>query len=298
MKKGIIAFFHALVYPLIYYGSQVIATFAALIAYFATSIARNGLPEDDLTVGLQRLQSGVLNEYSQPILIAACVITILVVLIIVKAGKRKFRDVFIIKRLSVPKIITLLVLGVSMNIATVYILTLLPIPETVISQYEELVGNTIVSDNVWLTLLTTAIFVPITEEVVFRGMSFNILRKGMPLAAAVIMQSLIFAGAHLVPLQIAYVLPTAFALGLVYVWCGSFLAPVLLHISYNGFSAALSAVPVAEEAVESTSFQYADYIIMAVSIVAVIICLCVLYVTRERAAGAGMEADGAEGSVC
>jgi len=292
LKKGIVAFLHALVYPLIYFGSQTIASFAALIAYAVSSLAENGLQESGMTFDIYSIQSGFVDAYSQQILIASCVITCLIVLIIIKAGKRKLGDVFVMKRLPALKGVVIVVLGVSINIATVYTLTLLPIPESVISQYEELVGNAIISDNIWLTILTTAIFVPITEEIVFRGMSFNVLRKGMPLFIAVVLQTLIFAGAHMLPLQVAYVLPTALVLGLVYVWCGSFLAPVLLHISYNGFSAVLSTVPTAEEAIESVSFQYIDFIVMAASIVATLACLAVLFVTRERAAAGGLAGDG------
>jgi membrane protease YdiL (CAAX protease family) len=288
LKKGIIAFFHSLLYPLIYFVSQIFALFAAIFIYTITESIESGARTGDIPADAFALQNNFLPVYNQQIIIAACIMTCLVILLILKTGKRRLRDAFVIRRLPVLKAVMIVLLGVSINISTMYILALLPIPENVLKQYEEMVGNVIMSDNIWLTILTAALFVPVTEEIVFRGMSFNILRRSMSVTLAVVLQTIIFAGSHILPLQISYVLPTALVLGLVYVWCGSFLAPVLLHISYNGFSSVFSAISeaAAEGAVaESVQFEYIDFIVLAVSLAVTVACLIALYVTRERDAG-------------
>ena len=91
MKKGISSFLHALVYPLIYMGSQVVASFAAVIAYTITSVIEGG-PGSIALAAISPIQNEFVGKYSQQILIAACVISCLIVLIIIKARRQKLRD--------------------------------------------------------------------------------------------------------------------------------------------------------------------------------------------------------------
>jgi membrane protease YdiL (CAAX protease family) len=264
-------------------GSQFVAGIAAVLAYFIGEAIGGNIDQSSLANGdISRIQREFVSEYTQQILIAACVLTILIILLIVKINRKKIREVFVIKPLAFSKAAAVFVLGISINIATVLALSVIPIPEEVMKQYEELVGNAVISDNFWLTFLTTALLVPITEELVFRGMSFNIMRRGMSLTLAVILQTLLFAGAHILPLQITYVIPTALSLGLVYVWCGSFIAPIILHISYNGLSAVLSAIPSAAETVEGQAALYESVIIMLIAMAATAACIIFLYKRRER----------------
>jgi membrane protease YdiL (CAAX protease family) len=286
LKKGIVSFLHSLVYPLIYMGSQLVASFVAIIAY-AVSTSINGITDGIFNRDVSALQQEFMGRYNHQILIAACVITCLVILIIIRAGRRKLKDVLIIRPLPAGTAVLVFITGITINMATVFALTLLPIPESIIEQYNELVRDNIMTDNIWLTLLTTALLIPITEELVFRGMSFNVLRRGMAMSLAVIFQTLIFAAAHMLPLQITYVLPTALVLGLVYVWCDSILAPIILHISYNGFSAVLSFLPAAESdaAGAPEAAGAVSVVIMAASAIITVACLLRIYGkyrTRKR----------------
>lgn len=283
MKKKLTALVHALLYPLIYIASQVVATVVTVFVYAVGKVLDGTMTQTMLSAeGFAKFQQEFVSEYAQQILIVSCILTCAVVLLVVKGSRRKMREYFTIRRLPLNKAIVLILLGVSVNLATVYAINIIPIPESVLTQYEELVANTVISDNIWLTFLTTALLVPITEELVFRGMSFNLLRRGFSLAVALILQTLLFAGAHLLPLQIAYVLPTAIILGLVYVWCGSFVAPLLLHISYNGVSAVASAIATTagETAEQTAAAGYLPY--FAGFLAATCVCLLYLYLKRDR----------------
>jgi len=278
LKKGFVSLLHSLIYPLIYMGSQLIASFVAIIAYIiSTSI--NGFMGDILNRDISAVQTEFVGRYSQQILIAGCVITCVVILIIIRAGRRSFRDALVIRPISAGTAVLVFLVGISINMVTNFSLALLPIPESIIEQYNELVGKAIISDDFWLTLFTTSLLVPVTEELVFRGMSFNVLRRGMTLAMAVIFQTLIFAAAHMLPFQIAYVFPTSLVLGLVYVWCDSILAPIILHIAYNGLSAVLSLIPVSEA--DAASAQEGSGVVSVIILVAAsiitIVCLMRLY---------------------
>lgn len=276
MKKGIAAFLHALAYPFIYLGSQVLASIAAVVSYTMAMMFDGGI-ESIALEDFSAIQSEFVGKHSQQILIAGCVISCLLVVIIIRARRQKIRDVLIMKRMPRGTILPVIVLGISVNLATVYALSIVPIPPTIIEQYNELVGETIISDNFLLTFFTTALLVPITEEIIFRGMSFNALRKGMTLVLATIIQTLLFAGAHMLPLQIAYVIPASLVLGLVYIWCGSITAPITMHITYNGLSTVLSAISAPEGDYAPPENNIAPLIILAVALILTTVCLQRLY---------------------
>lgn len=282
MKKGILSVLEALVYPLVYLGSQVVASLAAAIAYVLSGTLggdMQGVSLDDIST----IQSEFVSKFSQQILIAGCVMSCIIAVIIIRARGQKVKDTLIIKRIPLNSTLLVVAIGISVNIATVFALSIIPIPQTILDQYNKLIGESIVTDNFWLTFFTTALLVPLTEEIIFRGMSFNALRRSMRLTLAIVIQTLIFACAHMLPLQVAYVMPASLVLGLVYVWCDSIVAPVLLHVAYNGLSAVLSAVPIPEGDATSPESDVLPFIIMVAALLLASVCLMRLYrVYKER----------------
>lgn len=93
-----------------------------------------------------------------------------------------------------------------------------------------------------LTFVSLVILPPITEEIMVRGFLYSSLKKAMPMIAAVLLTSLIFAGAHLPeggeagPLYIAAL--DTFILSLVLIYLrektGSLWASITLHGIKNG----------------------------------------------------------------
>ncbi len=281
MKKAIVAFLHALLYPALYLGSQALVSMYAAVVYMVgigigSGVA--GLIDPSTTDGLTSFLSG---QSIQLITIFSCLVTCIVVVIVLLVRRSGGRETLVIKPIPVAEVALLIVLGISMNLATVYIMSVVPIPESVLAEYEELVGNVIIGQNFWLTFLSTAVLVPITEELIFRGMSFNVMRRRMHITVAFILQTLLFAGVHLIPLQILYVLPASAVLGLVYIWSGNFVAPVILHMTYNGLSVALNyLVPSTDEVVAVSPAQYIPFIVGSVAIM--VLCLVALYKRREQ----------------
>jgi membrane protease YdiL (CAAX protease family) len=90
-------------------------------------------------------------------------------------------------------------------------------------------------------LLTSAlaIFAPICEEVMFRG----VIQRGYErngAVRAIVFGGLVFAGFHLSPLRFAALLPMALMLGFVAWRCRSLVLSILLHAVYNGLSGGIS----------------------------------------------------------
>jgi len=84
-----------------------------------------------------------------------------------------------------------------------------------------------------LALLVTAVAAPLCEEAFFRGMLFRLLRRHLPLWAAVLLSAMAFGLAHASPTVSFALLPVftymGIVLAVVYAWTGSLTNTVLLH---------------------------------------------------------------------
>lgn len=92
-------------------------------------------------------------------------------------------------------------------------------------------------------LLTAALLNAFGEEIIFRGMLLPVLSSRFSLAAALILQSVVFTLYHFFPLQnsvLLFCMGIFFALG--YCWSGSLLTPVVAHLIENGLGSAVFLV--------------------------------------------------------
>jgi hypothetical protein len=91
-----------------------------------------------------------------------------------------------------------------------------------------------------LAIFFLAIFVPIYEEVFFRGFLHNWMRNKLPMWVAIGLSSLAFGLIHFIPVQII----TAFLLGIGIAWVyeksGSLWSAIVLHIVNNALVALLT----------------------------------------------------------
>lgn len=82
-------------------------------------------------------------------------------------------------------------------------------------------------------MISAVVLIPVFEEILFRGLIFNELRKNLNLILSVIIQALIFAAAHGNIAQGIYTFCLGAAAALVYTWTKSILADITLHITFN-----------------------------------------------------------------
>ncbi len=82
-------------------------------------------------------------------------------------------------------------------------------------------------------IVTTVILVPIGEELLFRGIIQDEMRRAFPPAFAIVVTSLLFAIFHGNVIQGSYVFFVGLALSLVYYLTGNFLVPVVMHVVFN-----------------------------------------------------------------
>lgn len=161
---------------------------------------------------------------------------------------RKYKGSLSLKKIETKSMLkmTIAILG-SLGLVTALLLLLDFVGQYVafvaqwIQDYQEL-AEMIVSDqgNMLLQIIGTVIFVPIVEELLFRGIIMGELNFRYSPRAVVVLQALLFGMFHLNPLQSIYTFIPGLLLGIAYYYTGNLIAPILMHMVFNFFGGVLN----------------------------------------------------------
>lgn len=77
------------------------------------------------------------------------------------------------------------------------------------------------------------VLAPLGEELLFRGLLFNGLRRSLPLWAATLLSGLLFAVTHVEWIAILVIFPVGVLFALAYHWRGTLLVPIAAHATFN-----------------------------------------------------------------
>lgn len=98
--------------------------------------------------------------------------------------------------------------------------------------------------GIWVLVVTVVVLAPVVEEVVFRGLLFQVLRRRTGLWPGVLVSSLTFAIVHLELIDRPLSLGALFVLGAWLAWAlhrtGSLVVPVTAHALFNGVAIAVT----------------------------------------------------------
>jgi hypothetical protein len=117
---------------------------------------------------------------------------------------------------------------------------------------EAFYGSTLV-----LELVSSALFTPILEELVFRGIIFTRLRRELPKYTAIAMSALIFALVHWNIVQFIYALILGFVLALLMERANHLYAAVLGHITANLIAVIRTETGFLSSTVQGDAFSWA-----------------------------------------
>jgi membrane protease YdiL (CAAX protease family) len=174
-------------------------------------------------------------------------------------------------KLSLKNAALIVVMASGMGMFIDGILTALPIDKW-FPEYSELMDSLMGGGQDFsIILLSVGILGPIFEEILFRGLVFNELRKVKGLVFSVIVQAILFGVFHMNWLQGIYAFLLGIILGLVYVWTRSIWAPIIAHIVFNtssvfgGFLSLIANI----------------YVVIALGLILTVISLFYLYRNRK-----------------
>lgn len=108
-------------------------------------------------------------------------------------------------------------------------------------QYTELVETAGINKVSLILIVYSCIIAPVSEELIFRGVSLGYAKKAMPLAAAVCLQAVLFGVFHLNIIQGIYAAFLGLFLGYVREQGGTVAISMLLHAFFNLVGTCLSS---------------------------------------------------------
>ncbi len=113
----------------------------------------------------------------------------------------------------------------------------------------------------WI-MLSAVVVAPVVEEVLFRGMLFDMIRSRAGLAAAFLLSSLVFAVMHLQPAVMAVALPSGMVLCYAYIKTRSIFSCILLHMMNNALAMALNVLQYRDRTISELLGSSSGYFIL------------------------------------
>lgn len=146
--------------------------------------------------------------------------------------KQKLRQYCGFEKITPKNIILSALVGIALVLPVSFIIDFLSIDK--LSPGTEQIFNTMFSNNtIPILLLSVGIAAPILEEILFRGLVFNELRKALPIPVAIVFQGLLFGLIHFNLTQFIYASALGILFGFVYIWIKSIWATIVIHIFFN-----------------------------------------------------------------
>jgi membrane protease YdiL (CAAX protease family) len=85
-----------------------------------------------------------------------------------------------------------------------------------------------------IVIVNNVVLTPISEELLFRGVFYQALRRTMPVGSAIAVSAVVFALMHMSLVMFVPFVLMGVLLGLVFEWSGSLIPTILLHACNNG----------------------------------------------------------------
>lgn len=233
----------AAVYFVVYLLTQTIVGFVYGIILGA-KIAASGEVEDALALS-EQLTTMIMDKAVE-MTFWTSLIALIIYWIRFAVRKKNILKEVEIKKISTNGILPILVMAPSLNVIISMVVSNIPWPQEWIDAYAT---NSSVLDGSLMTWISAVIIAPVFEEILFRGLVYTRLKKGMPTIIAAIVASLVFGLCHGTAIWIIY----ATVIGLVMTWVferyQSLTASILFHFVFNAMGLAISMIPESMESV-------------------------------------------------
>lgn len=158
---------------------------------------------------------------------------IIVVLAIFLLSKNSVKEELRLVKIK-GSILSIAALGVFGAMCVSALLSLLPLPEDMLSSYSTLMQDS-TNGLPLIQFVSTVIAAPIAEEFLFRGVIYNSLRKHTSRYSAILVSCTVFGAMHQSPLWMVYAFVLGVVMTLIYDGCGSLFASIIFHIFFNFF---------------------------------------------------------------
>lgn len=241
MKKGFKALGKAVAYFGVYFLVQIIVStvYSIVLTTKLTMEMMASGEELDMVLLEEQLLEAIMGEAMMMTLISG-VLVLVVFWLAFLIRKKKFFEEVAIRPIPVKGILPVIALAACFNVITSVVISYIPWPESWMESY---MASSSAIDNSVIAWITAVVMAPVLEEIVFRGLMYTRLKKGLPIIAAAIITSLTFGTVHGTIIWAVY----TFIFSLVLIWVferfQSLTACILLHMAYNLSGMALGLIP-------------------------------------------------------
>lgn len=241
MKQGLKSVGKAVIYFAVYLLMQVLISFVFSTAITAKITMELMTVDEKIDAAvITALVTSELMSHMMTMTLAAGVVTLLVFWIVFVIRKKKFTNEVCLRKIPVKSILPIAVMAAGFNVITSVVVFMFPWPQSWMDSYAQ---NASAIDGSLMTWITAVLMAPVLEEIVFRGLMYTRLKKGLPAVGAAIITSLAFGLAHGTLIWGIY----TFVFSMVLIWIfekfRSLTACILLHMAYNISGMALSLIP-------------------------------------------------------
>lgn len=227
LGKFLSACAHAVFYVMLFVGCQSVVVSGYLTSIMAGNPTAYTTPEAMLALTDQ------VNEKTVLILLISNLLTILLACLFMHVRRRDPMQEMELWPVNPFRFGTFAVFGMAMNVFVSVTLSLIPLPESVLEQFNTQTAPLYGEMHPLLEILSVAVVAGITEELVFRGLVISRLRRGMGMAAAVVISSVIFGAAHGALIAVVYAALLGLLLGALYARYESVIPGIIFHVFFN-----------------------------------------------------------------
>lgn len=199
---------------------------------------------------------GLVSQAVMPMLIVADILIMIPMLFY--AYRKKIK---LYRKMKTVNALQIISLGLVLNFIVSFIVESLPAITT--SQYDQLT-SLVLTDNVFITFLTSAILAPVIEELIFRFGICGIYKDERE--KAILVSAFMFGLAHFNLIQSTYAFILGIVLAYVYTKSQNLLTSTLMHITING---------------SSILYEYCNHTVVLITGIAIII-VTLLMMRRDR----------------
>ena len=262
----------AFLYFAVYYGTTMaVSMVVSIVLSTKLSMEMMATGQELDTLALTELLTEQVMDMAMTMTFVSGVIALLIYWIVFLIRKKKFVKEVGVSAISAKSILPIILLGICFNIFISVFMSVIPFPQSWIDSYT---ANRSVIDNSLMAWIATVIGAPIVEEVVFRGLMYSRLKKGMPAVVAAVIASIAFGAVHGTIIWAIY----TFVFGMLCIWLyerhQSLTANILFHMAFNLAGMVLSIMAIESEVV--------SWILFAVSaVIGAIALVCVANVAKE-----------------
>ena len=221
----------AIGYFVLYFVINLLVIFIGGI-YFGIKEGLRGIQAPGLSKALPQIIETLLYDNAMLLNIIAAAISLFVFWLIILLSKKSLKERLDLNYVSFNSIWPVLILGVTTNIFISYFIKFLPIPQTLVQEYDKAVS--VLGDEITLVqVISVVVVAPVLEEVLYRGLIMKSLQRGMPAVIALIIQALLFGLMHGQLLWICYATFLGILLAVIKLRYQSLYPCILLHLSFN-----------------------------------------------------------------